>query len=1167
MSVSLDDKYTAKSGRVYVSGAQALVRLPLEQARRDAAAGHHTAGFVSGYRGSPLGTYDHALWRAERHLAAERIHFQPGVNEDLAATSIWGTQQVPLLEGARYEGVFGIWYGKGPGVDRSSDVLKHANFAGTSPKGGVLALCGDDHGARSSTVAHQSDHALIHCGIPVFNPADIQDYIDLGLMGFALSRHASVWVGLKCITDIVDGSASIAVGDGRIAPVRPDDYEAPPGGLSIRMEVAALAQETRLFEERLRAVRAFVRANVLDGPVFGARGARRLGIVTTGKGVADVIEALARLGLDEAEAERLGLGVFKVAMVWPLEPERIRAFAEASDEILVVEEKRGLIEEQLAHLLYNLPADRRPRLCGKRDLDGAPLVSEVGELEPDAVRHAIARRVEACLPEAELRGRGAAPVSSPGELVSAPVATRPASFCAGCPHNTSTVVPQGSVAFAGIGCHGMASLVPERKTLPGTHMGGEGATWIGQAPFVDLPHVFQNLGDGTYFHSGIMAIRGCVAANVDITYKILLNGAVGMTGGQPIEGQDFAGEITAPRVAHQVAAEGVRRIAVVTDDVGRFAGEERRFPPGTTFHDRDALDRVQRELRETKGVTVLVYDQSCATERRRMQKRGELPAPEERVLIASEVCEGCGDCGLQSNCIAIEPLDTALGRKRTINQSVCNQDMSCLDGTCPSFITVRGGRPRARVGASDGIEALVRTLPDPTPPDAGTDPNLLVTGIGGAGVITVGAILGMAAHLQGVGATVLDNSGFAQRNGSVMSHVRFAAAPGRRTRAARIPKEEADVVIGCDPIVAAGAECLGMARPGAATIVLNRFVAPTNAFALDPDYDVDVATLERRIAARVGADHVLPVDATELSNRLLGNAIGANMMLVGYAWQRGLVPLERAHIEAALRLNGTAVEMNLRAFGLGRALAVDPAPVLALAGDRSEATAAGPTPELGDVIERHARHLTAYQNQALADRYRARVTRVATAEAALGVADGEAPLALAVAHTYAKLLAYKDEYEVARLLSSDTLRREIDEAFEGELTIHYNLAPPTFARRDPRTGRPKKVALGRWMAMPLGILAQLKGLRGTPLDLFGYHPHRRRERALIAEYEALVDELLAELTPDRHAAAVELATIHGGIRGFDLVKDASIDATRAPLAAAWARFRRSGDDQNAFGSR
>ena len=1149
--VAIDDKYTASQGRIFLSGTQALVRLPIEQARRDAAVGLDTAGFISGYRGSPLGGYDNALWAAARHLEANRVHFEPGVNEDLAATAIWGTQQVPLLQQARYDGVFGIWYGKGPGVDRSMDAIKHGNFAGTSPLGGVLALCGDDHAARSSTLAHQSDHALIHCGMPVLNPAGIQDYIDLGLMGFAMSRYASLWVGFKCVTDIVDGSANILAGGDRITPVLPTDFEMPPDGLSIRREVAALAQEARLFEHRILAAQAFARANSIDGVVMGASGRRRLGIVTTGKGLADTGEALSLLGFDPGRLSSMGVAIYKVGMVWPLEPEGIRQFAQDCDEVLVIEEKRPVIEEQIAHLLYNLPTDLRPRLVGKRDETGKPLICETGELNADLILKALAQRLDLLEPSQEFPSAAQAVLSRNGQQVENAQVLRTPSFCAGCPHNRSTRIPEGSIASAGIGCHGMAAFMPDRNTLPVSQMGGEGASWIGQAPFVDMPHMFQNIGDGTYFHSGLLALRACVAANVNITYKILLNGAVGMTGGQPIEGEDFSGEITAPHVASQVHAEGARRIAVVTDDPERFAGNREQFPPGTSFHHRDDLDLVQRELRDWRGVSVLIYDQSCATERRRLRKRGKYPDSDERLLIASEVCEGCGDCGVQSGCIAIEPLETEMGLKRQINQSVCNQDYSCLKGFCPSFVSVTGGKLKARQSGT-GLTGLVDDLPEPVLPQCDEAFSLLVTGIGGAGVVTVGAVLGMAAHIADRAVTVLDMSGFAQRNGSVMSHLRVG--DGGMPQSMRIPSRAASLVIGCDPVVTAGPECLAMMNDAACNVVLNRFVAPTGSMALDPDFLIDGSMLERRIARRVGENNVKSVDATAMANSMLGSAIGANMLLVGHAWQAGLLPIPRVAIEEAIRLNGTAVDMNLAAFALGRALFARPEAIEAM-----HRPADGVVPEamnLSALIDSRMRHLASYQDDKLASCYRALVERVANAERQC--APGHEKLARAVAEIYPRLLAYKDEYEVARLLTTGSLAQELSDTFEGEYRVSYNLAPPLLSRRNPATGRLQKRSFGPWLKGPLRMLASMRRLRGTPVDLFGYHPHRRMERALIAEFESMIEDVLTSLTPENHTHAVDMVKAYGAIRGYDVVKEANVEVARARASEARAAFNTPG---------
>jgi indolepyruvate ferredoxin oxidoreductase len=1151
ISLKLDDKYLATRGRVYVTGPQVLVRLPLDQARRDAAHGLKTAGFISGYRGSPLGTYDIALWQAEKHLKANNIHFVPGVNEDLAATAVWGSQQTQLMGGARQEGVFALWYGKGPGVDRSADALKHGNYAGSSENGGVLVLCGDDHAARSSTLAHQSDHVLIHCGMPILNPANTQEYLDLGLMGFAMSRYSGCWIGFKCITDIVDASGPILVDQDRLNVALPSDYAPPPGGLSIRSEVAALRAEARLFEQRLLAAQAFARANRLDRQLLGAPGRNRLGIVSTGKSWRDVSEALARLGIGPAEAARLRISAYKVAMVWPLEPEGIKAFAAGCDELLIIEEKRGVIEEQIGHLLYNLPAERRPRIIGKRDAQGRAFISEVGELDPVRAMLAIAERYLELEHSSEMHGRLAKALElSVGGEKAAPLVARSAAFCAGCPHNTSTRVPEGSIAVAGIGCHGMAVLMPERDTMSSAQMGGEGATWIGQAPFVDRPHIFQNIGDGTYFHSGLLAIRACVAANVNITYKILLNGAVGMTGGQPIEGEQFSGEITAPRIAQQVFSEGVGRIAVVTDDVGKFDAVRAEFPGVTTFHHRDDLDAVQREIRDWKGVSALIYDQSCATERRRLRKRGKLPDTNQRLFINPQVCEGCGDCGVQSNCIAIEPLETDFGRKRQINQQACNKDYSCVKGFCPSFVTVIGGRPRLGRPVEKLNAALSEALDEPTPAVIGGGYSVLVTGIGGSGVVTIGAILGTAAHLESRACTVLDMSGFAQRNGSVMSHVRFLP-DYEALRSARIPVGAADLVLGCDPIVAASPDSIAMMAPQRAVAVINHFVAPTNAFALDPNFRVDVSMLERSITQKIGADRLFGIDASGVVVALLGDAIGVNMFLVGYAWQRGLIPLARASIETAIRLNDAAVDMNLRAFALGRLASARPSSLAVLMAGIQPASIED-AEDLAALVEHRKAHLEGYQDPALAARYGALVARADSAEKALGLRHNG--LALAVARVYSKLLSYKDEYEVARLLTQDVFRRQLDAAFTGDIKLKLNLSPPFLSRRDPVTGRLRKKEFGAWLLPVLAVVARLRRLRGTVFDIFGYSAHRRMERALIREYETLIEDILGRLCSANHSAAVALARCHESLRGYDVIKETSISEMRPRLEAARDAF-------------
>ncbi|MGH0037358.1 MAG: indolepyruvate ferredoxin oxidoreductase family protein [Myxococcota bacterium] len=1142
---ALEDRYRLESGRVFLTGVQALVRLPMMQQRRDRAAGLDTAGFISGYRGSPLGTLDMALWQAKEPLEAHRVRFEPGLNEDLAATAVWGSQQANLLEGPRHDGVFAMWYGKGPGVDRSCDALKHGNYAGASPTGGVLVLAGDDPGAKSSSIAHQSEQALAHCGIPILNPSSVQDYLDFGLLGWALSRYSGCWVGFKCLTDTVESASSVAVGPDRVRIVTPDDYEMPPGGLGIGWTNLPLQVEHRLFEQRLQAVAAFARANGLDRVALGGE-RPRLGIVTTGKAYLDVRQALEELGLDDARAALLGIAVYKVGLSWPLETEGLRRFADGLETLLVVEEKRPFVEEQLASALYNLSA--RPRLLGKRDASGAPLVPGVGELSPGVVEDVLRKVLPRALPEVRLPEP---PVTGAGVTVQGGLMRLPA-FCSGCPHNTSTVVPEGSIAQGGIGCHGMAVWLPDRRTLAVTQMGAEGANWIGQAPFTRVPHIFQNMGDGTYFHSGLLAIRAAVAAGVNITYKILVNGAVAMTGGQPIEGEAMEGEVTTPEVVRQLVAEGVGRVAVLSDDIEKYASGA--FPAGVSVHPREEIDRVQRELRQVEGVSALVYDQTCAAEARRLRKRGELPDPDRRVVINELVCEGCGDCNVQSNCISVEPIETEFGRKRTINQSSCNKDYSCLQGYCPSFVTVVGGRPRkASAGVDDGGDDRFAQLPDPVVAPVDRPYNVFVAGIGGTGVITIGALLGMAAHLEGKGCTLLDVTGLAQKNGPVSSHVRIAARP-EDLHATRIPAGGADLVLGCDIVVTAGADGLAKMAPGRTRAVVNRHLAPTSDFASQPDLDLSTDRMEAAIVEAAGSEDNHFTEATELARALLGDSIGANLFLVGFALQKGWIPVGLPALHRAIELNGRAVQMNRRALAWGRLAAVDASAVRQAAAPALRGADRPMRAEsVDELVAVRVPFLTDYQNAAYARRYRERVEKVRGVEAGLGL-EGEA-LARAVARSYFKLLAYKDEYEVARLYTDGAFQRQLETEFEGDYRIRFNLAPQMIFPRDPDTGRVRKVSAGAWVMTAFRWLARLRFLRGTPLDPFGWVPHRRLERELIRRYEATLDELLAGLSAENRDLAVEIASLPEHIRGFDTVKERSIEEAQAKEQDLLAAFR------------
>ena len=1107
-AVDLDDKYLLDQGVVYLSGTQALVRVLLEQRRRDAAAGLNTAGFVSGYRGSPLGGVDLALWRTEALLKASAIRFEPGLNEELAATMVHGSQQVHALDGPRVDGVFGLWYAKNPGVDRAGDALKHANAAGTAPHGGVLAVSGDDPHATSSSIPNQCDHAFISASIPVLAPASVADILEYGLFGYGLSRYAGVWVGLKTVADVVESSSSIPVGASR--PLVFPEMERPPNGWGLRWPDSRWDQDARLLGFRLPAARAFARANRLDRIVFGA--ARpRFGIVTTGKAANDVQQALELLGIDQARAEALGLAVYKVGMAWPLEPQGLREFAEGLDEVLVVEERRSIVETQLKEQAYHWPADRRPRVVGKTDEAGAPLLPEGGVLTPELVAHSLARR----LGLAEVSIRASTP--TPQELVRTP------HFCAGCPHARSTRVPEGSIAMAGIGCHSLRLGMPDPKTMFMVQMGGEGTNWLGAAPFVSREHVFQNLGDGTYTHSGSLAVRAAIAAGARMTFRILYNGAVAMTGGQPAEGALTVGQIT-----HQLAAEGVARTVVVSEDPKQVSG----LAPGVELFGRDHLDRVQRELREAPGVTALVYDQRCAIEKRRLRKKGSLPAIAARVFINERVCEGCGDCVAQSQCAAVLPVETALGTKRRIDQSACNADLSCLNGFCPSFVTLEGARPRAHAVPQLDIS----NVPEPTLPSLGKAGEIVVTGIGGAGVITVGAILGMAAHLEGRGCSVLDNTGIARKGGAVSSHIRLAGRPGE-IHGARIADARATLLMGGDLVVSAESSTLSLLAPNRTQVMLNGDAVPTLNQRLDPMAEFDPTPLRCAIERTVGEEAVSAIPATRIAERLLGDAIFANMVLLGAAWQRGTIPLSHGAIERAIELNGNAAAANQRAFALGRLAAHDPARLDTVVNPSAVKKS------LDDLLAQRVAFLTAYQDAAYAQRYASLVARARVAESTCGV-SGDA-LARAVADGYFRLLAVKDEYEVARLYTDGEFQRELESRFEGPWRMHYHLSPPLFARTDSNTGRPRKYRFGPWLGPVLSVLARLRGLRGSWLDPFGYTAERRLERKLLADYERELGEALAGLTCERHAKAVELAALPGRMRGFGPVKAANVAAALA----------------------
>jgi indolepyruvate ferredoxin oxidoreductase len=1166
--VTLDDKYTLDRGRAFMSGVQALVRLPMLQRARDVAAGLNTAGFVSGYRGSPLGGYDQALWAAKKHLAANHVVFQPGVNEELGATAVWGTQQLDLYpEQKNYDGVFGIWYGKGPGVDRSIDVFKHANMAGTAKHGGVIAIAADDHVAKSSTAPHQSDHVFKAAGFPTFFPSDVQGILDMGLHAFAMSRYSGVWTGMKTIQEVVESSSSVFVDPDRVKIVMPEDFTMPPGGLHIRWPDAPLEQEARLMDHKWYAALAYVRANklnhnVIEGPHD------KFGIIASGKAYNDTRQALADLGLDDATCRVVGIRLHKVNVVWPLEATITRDFALGLQEILVVEEKRQVIEYQVKEELYNWRGDVRPNVLGKFDEPEGDstggewsmpnpsdnwLLRAKADLTPAIIAKAIAKRLKRLglapagsdvaarmdqrIAVIDAREKALAEMPSGG-------AERAPWFCSGCPHNTSTRVPEGSRAVAGIGCHYMAVWM-DRSTNTFSQMGGEGVSWVGQQPFTKEKHIFANLGDGTYFHSGILAIRQSIASGVNITYKLLYNDAVAMTGGQRVGERPEGHSVL--QIMNSLVSEGVKKLIIVTDQTEKYDGVA--LADGVTVHHRDQLDDLQRQFREIEGTTVIIYDQTCATEKRRRRKRGTLATPDKRVVINELVCEGCGDCGEQSNCLSVEPIETEFGRKRRINQNSCNLDYSCVKGFCPSFVTVEGGSLKTKTRSqapvsSDGL----RPLPESALPVAEQAWGIVVGGVGGTGVITIGQLLGMAAHLEGKGIVTQDAGGLAQKGGATWSHIQIA----NRADAiftTKVDTAKADLVIACDSIVGASRYTLSAMQAGRTYVALNTHATPTAAFVHNADWQFPASQCESAIKHSVGEALVGAFDAEQAAVQLIGDSIYTNPLLLGYAWQQGRVPLSHASLMRAMELNGVQIDNNKAAFEWGRRCAHDLASVQALF-KAAQVIEFVKKPSLEEAMGKRVEFLTAYQNAAYAADYKAYVEKVRAAESKLGTNK----LTEAVARYLFKLMAYKDEYEVARLHTDPAFTKKIADMFDGDVKLVHHLAPPAIAKKNAK-GELIKQPFGPWMRTAFSWLAKARGLRGSAFDPFGRSEERRTERALIGEYRAAIDELLSTLSADKLPLAVEIARIPEEIRGYGHVKERHLKAARTKWAGLTARWR------------
>jgi indolepyruvate ferredoxin oxidoreductase len=1175
----LADALWADGGTIFLTGTQALLRLLRMQRQRDAAAGLATQGFVSGYRGSPLGLVDQALWKAGERYAQQGIRFLPAINEELAATAVLGTQRVEADPQRSAAGVFAMWYGKGPGVDRAGDALKHGHAYGSSPHGGVLMVAGDDHGCVSSSMPHQSDLAFQSWHAPVLAPANVAEMIEFGLYGWALSRYSGAWVGFTALSEVVESggtvdldaiNARVAAWHDAAAVDRLTGHRAPEGGLHNRWpDLPSLTIEARL-HAKLDAVRAFARVNSIDREVVASTAAT-VGIVSAGKAHLDLMEALRRLAITPDELAAHGVRVLKLGLTYPVQPQRVADFARGLHTLLVVEEKAPVVEAQLRALFYNAPAGQRPVIVGKTDAAGAPLLSALGELRPSRLLPALAAWLAAHHPVLDRRAL-VRDFTPPALLSNSADAVRRAPyFCAGCPHNTSTRVPEGSTAQAGIGCHFMASWM-DRGTQGLIQMGGEGVDWVAHAMFTATPHVFQNLGDGTYFHSGHLAIRQAVAASATLTYKILFNDAVAMTGGQPVDGP-----VTVDGIARQVEAEGVRAVVVVSDDIAKYDSQQHRFPAGTSFHDRHELDAVQRRLRALSGVTVLIYEQTCAAEKRRRRKQGRLAEPARRLFINPQVCEGCGDCTVQSNCVAVLPLDTAQGRKRRIDQGSCNKDYRCADGFCPSFVSVEGATPRKQAGALRGtgaqaFAAAVDALPLPTVALGDAPYDLLVTGVGGTGVVTVGALITMAAHLEGRSASVLDFMGFAQKGGAVLSFVRLADRPAALHQV-RIDAQQADALLACDLVVGASADALVTVRHGRTRILANTHEVPVAEHLHNPDASLQVPQLLAKLHHAAGAAQVQTLDAQALAEACLGDALYSNIVCLGFAWQRGLVPVGLAALQQAITLNNVQVETNRLALALGRLAAGDPAALARLMAAPHSAPDAAALPAADEpvatLMARHRAELTAYHSATYADRYAAILAPVIAREQALaGVPDSDAdqhakthanalPFSRAAAASLFKLMAIKDEYEVARLYTDGRFAAQLAAQFDGTPRLHFHLAPPGLARARVVDGvqqSPRKITLGPWLLPVLRLLAGARRLRGHWLDPFGHSAERRLERALVGQFAQRLHGLLPALTPQRLPLATQIAALPLRIRGFGHVKLANLAVVRAREAELLHRF-------------
>lgn len=1136
---SLEDRYTTESGLIVLSGTQALVRLALDQHRADRRRNLHTGTLVSGYRGSPLGGLDIELERNQKLLTQHDIVFVPGVNEELGATAIFGSQTANLLPDPKYDGVLGIWYGKGPGVDRSGDVFKHANYAGVGKNGGVLALAGDDPSAKSSTIPSHSEVALFDALMPVLYPGNIQEILDLGRLGFELSRYSGLWVGFKIVTDVADAYSSAMVASDRIQIVDPQlkiNGQAWQATQNINLLAPySLQLEKEIHTGRLEAAKAFARVNHINEITIPTPDAW-LGIIAAGKTYYDLRQAFSDMGLNDEDLEHHGIRLLKLGMIFPLEPEIMHEFAQGLDEILIIEEKRSFIEMFSKELLYGM--NNAPRIVGKKDENGQVLVRSDGELDADEIVRIIARRIEGRIDIPAMKKR-LKEISILPQLGVIPILSRSPFFCSGCPHNRSTVLPEGSLAGAGIGCHTMVLLM-DRDTAGVTQMGGEGANWVGASYFTETKHMFQNLGDGTMFHSGTLAIRQAIAAGTNITYKILYNSAVAMTGGQEADGS-----IPVPELTRMLQAEGVRKIYVISDDPDKFPVTTKWANNVIVWH-RDRLEEAQLILREIPGVTALIYDQECAANLRRKRSRGFVPDPALRVFINEAVCEGCGDCGVKSNCLSVQPVETEFGRKTQIHQSSCNKDYTCIDGNCPAFITVIPDENRAP--KAERIYIVERELPEPMKRVKGSA-NVFMMGIGGTGVVTSSQVVATAAVLDGFHITSLDQTGLSQKGGPVVSNLKISSEPIDMSN--KVANGTADAFLVYDVLTATSAKNLVRANPDRSVAIISTSKVPTGAMVANTSVQFpEEDRLLNIINQQTDAHNNVLLDALKLAEMLFDNHMAANMIVVGAAYQAGVLPMSAEAIERAIELNRVAIEMNRNAFRVGRLLVVDPNWIHTIDLHRKgsvqihtelsdEAKSILDTlavdGELKRLLEIRVPELIAYQNVDYARRYVADVKRIFEAEQA--ICAGVTELSEAVARYLFKLMAYKDEYEVARLHLKNEVQQAINEQFGDNATMHYNLHPPMLKS----FGLKKKIKFGKWFDNGYKMLNRLRFLRGTRLDIFGYDEIRKLERDLIVQYRELIFKAVDDLTPDNYSMAVKLASLPDVIRGYDEVKLRNVD--------------------------